>query len=401
MKRRIFGIVISLLIINLVGCNTVKDVSSVSKAPVSYDYDYYDYDPGEEDAEIISDTSSGESVSQGTSASSNTGGSTETQGYDPSSYNVNTDWFMNAKYGIFVHYLYNVQNNSENISGLSQGKQTSWNECVNDFNVDTFAKNMSDAGAAYVMFSILQSTRYMIAPNETFNKYTGYKTGEACSTRDLIADLIVALDKYKIKLMLYYTADGPSNDGDAAQKLGVSLDTTPEFRRKWYEIGKEYSLRYKDKVHGWWIDGAHLGGYNDETLAEFANALKAGNPKSIVAFNKGGAAGMVRYTSGADDYIAGESNFLGTEKAFLTDIPASRFINPDFKINRQQWHALSYLGSNWGMTDIKYDLREFVKYLKTVNSRGGVISMDIGVYRDGSVAPRQMDFLKEVKAQIR
>jgi hypothetical protein len=48
---------------------------------------------------------------------------------------------------------------------------------------------MKEAGAGYVIFTVLQRQRFMIAPNETFNRLIGYKTGEACSSRNLIEDL--------------------------------------------------------------------------------------------------------------------------------------------------------------------------------------------------------------------
>ncbi|MDR2704259.1 MAG: hypothetical protein LBC02_00630 [Planctomycetaceae bacterium] len=39
-----------------------------------------------------------------------------------------TDWFLKHGYGVFVHYLNQVQNNPENIASLR--KSTSWDECV-------------------------------------------------------------------------------------------------------------------------------------------------------------------------------------------------------------------------------------------------------------------------------
>jgi hypothetical protein len=54
---------------------------------------------------------------------------------------------------------------------------------------------MMQAGAGYVIFTMMQRTRYLIAPNDTYDKLTGYKPGEACSTRDLVENLHRSLEK--------------------------------------------------------------------------------------------------------------------------------------------------------------------------------------------------------------
>ena len=306
--------------------------------------------------------------------------------------NKNTQWFKDATYGIFVHYLYHVQNNPENPS--SMGKHTSWDECVNEFDTDRFAKDAYEMGAAYVIFTMLQCKQYIIAPNEAFNKYSGYKTGEACSTRDLIADLIVSLGKYDIKLMPYFTADGPHHDEQArkgfdADSVSTSTAACPEFRKKWYEVAREFSERYGDKIHGWWVDGAHLVGYNDETLEEFASNLRAGNKKNIVAFNPGDAVVDVRYYTAADDYTAGERNKL------YGQIPKERWLNG------RQWHCLAPLGDVWGCTNCCYTSDELINQLKACMKNEGVITFDVGVYRDGSISKEQIDLMAEVKSAIR
>ncbi len=161
-----------------------------------------------------------------------------------------TEWFKKAGYGVFVHYLYDIQNNPDELHSF--GKQTSWDECVNDFNVNIFAKQMSQAGAGYVIFTMHQRTRFLIAPNATFDKKTGYRPGEACSTRDLVKDLYQALNKYNIPLLLYWTGDGPRQDKQAATGLKYNFNTgnhtqiNTEFIINWAEVVSEYGQRYKN-----------------------------------------------------------------------------------------------------------------------------------------------------------
>ena len=308
--------------------------------------------------------------------------------------NKNTDWFRDAKYGVFFHYLSDIQNIANQQNGLSMGKETSWDECVNEFDAVKFAKDIAHTGAAYVMFTFLQRTKYMIAPNEAYNKYTGYKTGEACSTRDLMADIIAELDKYDIKMMPYFTSAGPYCDPQAKKGFNLEcverMEASPEFMKKWFEVAREYSLRYGERIHGWWVDGAHLKGYNDKTLSEFADNLRAGNEKSIVAFNPGDAEIDVRYWSAADDYTAGERN-----KLYAQTPKEKRWLNGI------QWHCLAPIGTMWACPEVCYTAEEIIMQLKEVGDNEGVITYDLAVYRDGSLSKAQLELLMEVKKAIR
>lgn len=95
---------------------------------------------------------------------------------------------------------------------------------------------MKQAGAGYVVFTTHQRTRFLIAPNATFDRLTGYKPGEACSHRDLIADLADALDKRGIPMMLYWTGNGPSSDPKASKALGFTAPVTKQWAEIWGSV---------------------------------------------------------------------------------------------------------------------------------------------------------------------
>lgn len=300
--------------------------------------------------------------------------------------NPDTNWFQQAGYGVFVHYLATLQNNPEKLNSL--GRETSWDDCLNEFDVDRFAQTMHEVGAGYVIFTVMQITRYLIAPNATYDALTGYAPGEACAQRDLIADLAAALGQYHIPLLLYYTGDGPRADPQAAKAIGCSPKVTPEFVRNWSNIAKEYSERYGEKVVGWWVDGCYPWiGYNDELLTTFTAALKAGNPRSLVAFNRGVDPKVMSYTP-AEDYTCGEQNQF-------FDLPASRWLDGE------QWHLLSFLGEHWGAPGCRYSKRDLAEYVFDAKQRGGVISIDVMLYRDGGLERSQVEVLKAVRAELR
>ena len=312
-------------------------------------------------------------------------------GASAASQNPNTDWFQQAGYGLFVHYLQDLQNEPREIQSL--GRQTSWDQCVREFDVDRFANAMSEAGAGYVMFTMHQRTRFLIAPNATFDRLAGYQPGEACATRDLVEDLYQALHRKSIPLMLYWTGDGPRQDAKAAAALGWQDPVPLDYVRKWAAVVQEYGERYGEKVAGWWTDGSYsFIGYDDQRLGIMAQALKAGNPKRIVAFNPG-VEDRVRAYSRHEDYTCGEQN------RFL-DQPASRWVGGE------QWHLLSflghdrsgnYLGAGWGQPGVRLSKPDLIEYVAEVNRAGGVVSIDVLLFRDGGLDRSQLEVLKPLR----
>ncbi|MCL5096392.1 MAG: discoidin domain-containing protein [Candidatus Omnitrophica bacterium] len=303
--------------------------------------------------------------------------------------NPNTDWFQHAGYGVFVHYLEDLQNAPNQLHSL--GRRTTWDACVREFDTSSFAEAMAQAGAGYVIFTMHQRTRFLIAPNATFDRLTGYKPGEACATRDLVEDLYETLHRHHIPLMLYWTGDGPRADPRAAAALGWKNPVPTEYVRKWASVVREYGERYGDKVAGWWVDGCYrFIGYDEEKLGILAAALKAGNDKRIIAFNPG-VEDKVQPYSRFEDYTCGEQNQF-------FDQPAGRWIGGE------QWHILSFLGSGqshigaaWAMPGVKYSKQELVDYIFAVNQAGGVVSIDVMLYRDGGLDRSQLEALKALR----
>lgn len=301
--------------------------------------------------------------------------------------NPNTDWFLKAGYGVFVHYLNGLQNNREQLHSL--GRETSWDQCVREFDTERFAETMKEVGAGYVIFTVMQVTRHMIAPNATYDRISGYKPGEACARRDLVEDLYRSLHKRGIPLMLYWTGDGPRADPRAGPAFGCGTPVATEFVRKWASVVEEYGRRYGDKVVGYWTDGMYpFIGYDDEKLGIMAKALKAGNPKRIIALNRGVDPRVLSYTR-HEDFTTGEQNRF-------FDMPSSRWLDGE------QWHILSYLSpGSWAQPGCAYTKAELADYVFEVHRRGGVVSIDAMLYRDGSLDRSQVEMLKAVRAELK
>lgn len=293
-------------------------------------------------------------------------------------------WLHSAKYGVFFHYL---------PSGPD------WQQAINSFDVEAFAREMEQTGAAYVFITLGQNSGYYCSPNHTYETLVGVGSNTRCSKRDLPMELANALAKRHIRLMLYLPSRSPQADPQAMAALSDVNEQQPapqEFTRKWSDVIREWSLRYGRKVSGWWFDGSYNTQGWDDLMQPYnwntwAAACRAGNPQSLLAFNPGTALPRAfKPLCGQQDYTAGEQNeWTATPEAF----PA-----PD----GVQWQVLSFLGSGWAQANgpQKSDAA-MIDYIKTVNAQGGVVTMDVHVSSDGHVFPAHLAQLIAIRHAIR
>jgi len=274
-----------------------------------------------------------------------------------------TDWLKDARIGAFMHYY------PHDPESLKQ---------VNDFDTEALAKQLKNIGAKYFVITLGQNTGYYIAPNSAYDRITGYHPGERCATRDLPLDLYHALHSQGIRLMLYLPCQAPNRDIRAQKSFGLPEGPKDQpidiaFAKQWAEVIREWSLRYGDKVSGWWFDGGYQRIHFNEDIARiYADAVKSGNKDAIVTFNSG--VQLIRYTE-AEDYTAGETR----EPFFL--VPKSRWVFGS------QWHALTFLGSTWGMRNIREPTERWRSWFHEVTTHGGVVTFDIGPNKDIKAGP--------------
>jgi hypothetical protein len=313
------------------------------------------------------------------------------------------DWFRDRKWGVFVHYLNSVQNNPASANNDGVG-ETDWNSCVNALDAGLVARQLSEINAGYLIITVHQQTQYMIAPNETFNNITGYKPGEACSSRDLISDLYDALAVYDIPLFLYFTGDGPTKDEKSRQTMDAGqFPVTDKFVQKWTAVLEEYAVKYGDKIKGWWVDGLYKGlGYEDsEKMKYFRDAVKRGNPNALFSANFYGCfkGGSTKHIEGVGDVIFGDFYHEIAPPTPLCDYTAGEIVSfdaysPTRFIDGAQAHVLSFLGmaahpvmvyDGWAKPGCKYSPEYLRRYVSCVNDLEGVVSIDVCLHRDGHI----------------
>ena len=309
---------------------------------------------------------------------------------------MNSDWMHDGRWGVFNHW------------GPPGKMAEEKNAGVDAFDVERLAGQLAEVGAAWYFITLCGS--YSFVPNETYEKLLDCEESY-CSQRDLVSDIADALAPHGIRLMLYYPFQGLARNPYHAKKFryisGMTLDWMHEgqqdrqgrlcldYIRNWEAVMRDYSLRFGKKVHGWWIDGCYwpeqMFRHDDAGYRTMAEALRAGNPESLVAFN-GGLETPVIPHSEYEDYTCGEIGHLLPVANRRLDgglVPLGRFIDGI------QYHILTHLGTHWGRTPARFPTELVVGYTKLLNARDCVITWEVAV---DDVGHLQADHFEQLRA---
>ncbi len=297
-------------------------------------------------------------------------------------------WMREARWGVMNHYLADWIARRERVRMSVE----EWNDLIDHFDVEGLAKQIESVGAGYHLITIGQNSGYYLAPNATYDRYVGIQPSK-CSRRDVVGDLYEALNKRGIKLMVYLPSGAPGGDRVAREALEWQRGAyrNREFQVKWEQVIREWSVRWGEKVVGWWFDGCYwpnsmYRSTEPPNFASFAAAARAGNADSVVAFNPGVVPRILSLTP-HEDYTAGEINDLDR-------VEILRVVGG--KIDGVQVHILSFLGQRWGMGEPRFSTEQVVTWSRKISDSGGVITWDVPIQRDGSISQPFMDQLTAI-----
>ena len=294
----------------------------------------------------------------------------------PLSAQAHTVWPADCRVGMFLHFL----PEGENADRLQK-----------EFWVERIADQVVSAGADYFVLTMYQNSGWFNAPNETYDSVTGYQHGERCCVRDIPMEMADALARRGIKFFIYVTGQVPNRDEKAQAAYGLETGPkdqviTPEFARRWAEVFREWSLHYGTKVSGWWVDGCYAGcAFNEEIAGIYRDALRAGNPGAVVAFNPGVKAQEWK----TSDFTAGEIREPFAESGFAPK-----------NAEGQKVHLLTYLGNSWGGTENRFPTEKWIAWAKPAVEAGLALTLDAGLTTDEGT-PGPGGFRKETLEQIR
>ncbi len=256
-------------------------------------------------------------------------------------------------------------------------------QAVADFPVDRFVEMVEATGAGYVLFTVGHAQPYCPAPLSSWEKYFPGKT----TKRDLIAEMAEALSAKGIKLMCYFPTHVIGKYPKASSE---------EFTQMTTDILKEFGERYGEKVAGYWCDGFYqcFEKYPDFSFRDFNKVCKAGNSKRVIAVNSWIYPNVTEW----QDYWAGE-----TANPVGLPVDGTNAHGPGQGLRYQ---ALLIMEPYWvqqklEMPKPQFDAQKLGDYISGCMKNGGAVTINLGIYQDGSVDPRAVDVLKEVRQRIR
>ncbi len=320
---------------------------------------------------------------------------------------ANTDWFRDRKWGVFTHFLGRVGDSAAD-----------WQARVEAFDVPGLVAQLVEVGAPYYCITVGQNSGHFCAPNATYDALVGIAPSK-CSTRDLVADIADALAPHDIAMLAYLPSGAPDNDPVACAQLGwrngfvgdwgspLTGDRLVDFQRRWEAIIREWSQRWGPRVKGWWIDGCYFADQmyrfpDAPNFQSFADALKAGNPDALVAFNPG-VVTPVRCHWEGEEFTAGELSGdlpvggfgFGDNPAFCNFAPYGRFVDG------AQFHVFNFLGEWWLHGAPRFPDALVVGYTQYVTQHQGVITWDVPISDGGHIPEAYLRQLKAVGAAVK
>ncbi|MHC4983684.1 MAG: alpha-L-fucosidase [Planctomycetota bacterium] len=292
-------------------------------------------------------------------------------------YKAEADWFVEAGYGLMFHWT--------DGAAPRHGNRKPYGQAVDDFDVDAWAAMVEDTGAAYVFLTANHGSPHFPAPLEFWAKvHPGWTT-----RRDLIGEMIVALERRDIRMALYLNC--PTFGG---------LKTREQELEEYFELNcrmfEEVGCRYGRHVAAYWLDSWYQPyvKYGRFPIQEMFRATKAGWKDRLVAFNHW----VFPVPTLCQDYWCGEVYQT------LVDPIETRFFQAG-AAKGLQYHALLAL-DDWGIPPAGakpavWSGKELANYIRRAIAAQGVVTVNLGIYQDGTITEATAEVMRIVRRAIR
>ena len=298
----------------------------------------------------------------------------------PKTLNPNTKWLLDAKWGLFSHFL--PAPYGEPVADNMIEKM--WNKKVNSFQVSRLADQLERLKTPYFFITLGTRDNYFCSPNRTFDKQFGPGKG-GLTERDLIAELAEELIPRGIKLC----ASLPALGGDG------SAQTQKMYQR----VITEWSKRWGKSISAWWIDDGKLA--NRAAYAAYTDAFKAGNPDALIAYNTGPLVLTYRLkepTTDLEDFFAGQVDWCLPTCAVRAFDKKEFWVGPNYL--GDQLHFLTFLGSYWGTGDPRFPDDLVIGWTKHTNNYSGTITWDVPLSDSGEIPEKHFKQLAVLSKEI-
>lgn len=299
--------------------------------------------------------------------------------------NPKTQWFQEAKFGLFVHWGLFAQHagewNGKRYYGISEWVMNRGKIPVADysklaqefnpvkFNADEWVKLANDAGIKYMVITAKHHEGFAMFDSKASDfdiMHTPFK-------RDPLKELSVACQKGNVKLGFYYSQfldwhepNGGGNDWDFIEK---NKDYKSYYQSKSIPQIRELLTNYGPLGLIWFDMPGGLSKEETQALIDEARKLQ---PTCLLSSRVGQGLGDFR------DFGDGE-------------VPSTVVKGP--------WEAIFTHNDSWGYSKFDYNFktpREIIRLLTDIVSKGGNLMLNVGPKADGTIPETSIKCLKAV-----
>ena len=316
-------------------------------------------------------------------------------------YNERMQWFVDAQYGMFIHFGVYSQLGGEFKGRKMPGKYSEWisanleipreeyAEVIKDFNptqfdADRIVRTAKEAGMKYLVITSKHHDGFCLWDS----KYTDFDVASTpFKGRDILAELNDACKKHGLKFGLYYSV----LDWNHPTQIPSLQKNTPNWRwgRTYLRDGddgedKQTYVTYQknqllELIEKYdpailWFDGEWVQWWTVADGIDLYNALR--NASSHVIMN----------------------NRVGKRKAFEADFLTKEQRHFDAAKAENHWEACYTMNDSWGYRkgdDNWKDAATVYEKLKDVNEKGGNLLLNVGPDGNGVVQQEAVSILLE------
>jgi len=300
-------------------------------------------------------------------------------------------WMAQASFGVMTHYLVAPKGNS-----LAE-KTADLNRIIDAFDVEAYVKQIDEAQADWVIFTLCQGTGFLSSHCEYLDRLEpGYTP-----RRNLIPEIGHQLHERGKRLIIYLPGAHTEADPNVKRLLGRGGDGYADRHNAFV---RDYSQKMGRFCDGWWFDSCSR--QDNTAWGKEMAACRAGNPDSVVAFSGAefcASGGNLNPICPIADYHAGEIHLL-EDGRIRTDFiwppgegivisadgklrkagKAAQYYLPDSQfIGNVQWHGLLPIDLTFNPAVpnqyCHYTDKELFQFVDRVKSVGGAVTINVPI----------------------
>lgn len=225
--------------------------------------------------------------------------------------------------------------------------------------------------------------------------------------RDFFGEIVDALIQRDIKVLVYFSVtgmDGGYLSKDRMKKWRTHLSSAELTHNQGVaQIMEYYSLKFGNKIDGWWVDRV-TSRFSNEDILRFATALRAGNPDAMVAMHAKVGYPIIQgtpycdYTAGHPVPVKKQPTWTPSNAAMVENIEDGMWINQNGEPDESEGTGLGAIlmpfQRKWRDGAANFPTDQAIEWTKRTIAAGGMYTWAIAREGNGFAKPQFKQLVK-------